>query len=692
MADKNPNQIDINLALMSGQSGLHFEKFVKELSQISKTLDHIAGMSTRTEATQPNLMSTGGASHGGSATQQQQVKDNQKNQGKGGASSGEATGEQEVKRSDIRSRLSEYGTRLQRRLGDHHLLRESESNNTYRESGQRPASHQGGGGGGASHPRLSNVPEWAQRGLGEPVEMPRFGALTLQDKIKLGRNMAARWAYDPDTGDLQRPMLAKAGEAMDFTQSMIPYIETARSGFNVVRNSTLGRAQALQTYGTQTMGYQREGVDVPVPGTPFGFQLPFSQLFTSGGKNALVDKATQAWISAQAGISKDQVKGIYENLYGRGYVHGDGRDKMLSSLVSLTKKNPGMDLQRVGELQDSAARFGAESLERFNETLNKVPDIAHAANLNVNEFLAHMDELGKQFAEMGGSDAQGQNYAVQFTQATGMPATIGGALLNNTFVQSQLMSRTGLLPQQQALAGSSMLFQSSVDAAQQMVHMYSGFSNRVTTDKFGIHHSVSGDDQAIAMAASQMGIPPAQLKALLHKGKQKEVNNEVSDVMRGRQSLIDKINNTKGISGGEKEKRIGALLDDFPAQQMMKAIRSKDSGFSSSDIKRIDDVQNDKKLSPSEKAKRESGVIKDILNKHEKNLANNTIRGGKNHITIELGDNVKQFFKVLSKGNLFEEGAKVAAHAGEGVLNDAGKFAQHLIPSNPVTDVIGGLL
>jgi hypothetical protein len=229
-----------------------------------------------------------------------------------------------------------------------------------------------------------------------------------------------------------------------------------------------------------------------VPGTPFGFQLPFSQLFTSGGKNALVDKATQAWISAQAGISKDQVKGIYENLYGRGYVHGDGRDKMLSSLVSLTKKNPGMDLQRVGELQDSAARFGAESLERFNETLNKVPDIAHAANLNVNEFLAHMDELGKQFAEMGGSDAQGQNYAVQFTQATGMPATIGGALLNNTFVQSQLMSRTGLLPQQQALAGSSMLFQSSVDAAQQMVHMYSGFSNRVTTDKFGIHHSSLG--------------------------------------------------------------------------------------------------------------------------------------------------------------------------------------------------------
>lgn len=387
--------------------------------------------------------------------------------------------------------------------------------------------------------------------INEPIQIPRYGEFTVQDKLNMASDWLARGglrAYDRSDGvegqgRLQSAALlnqaaAYSPYAMGIGHSLMGktgILPGSQGPFGININPTQNVQRGVE------QGYSRGGADIHPLGfthVPFlrdwGFQAPGPlRYLTQAGREGLRTEVEQGHLAARAEISNEQAGEIMRAIEQSGW-RGDQQRRLtqgagsLFSLPGMTGLNPQLGVS----LMDQTMRYGASSMNQFLETMRNLPEAAKAANVSIDEMGSAMEEMGNAVQEQGGTFGEGMRRATEFSGITGMPAQTGIQAMQNPVVQSNIMLRTGLMPQVQGLAPTGTLTGALSKSLEQMVSVYSSMPDTKIRGPGGVT-TVSGRRQAIALAGQQLGLTPEQAMDTWQGRRREEASSQLQEGMEG---------------------------------------------------------------------------------------------------------------------------------------------------------------
>lgn len=368
----------------------------------------------------------------------------------------------------------------------------------------------------------------------ESLNMPRFGEWKWQDYARMGRDWFGRWALnaqqtaiDQATAGLTEgtPEYQAALDSVSNVGGMrgtiaglanigvnsAAQIETARRMATRVLNIGQG-----QTEIGASLGYSPQEDWNNVLGLPFGIRAPWSNLPGIGSAAAQEgwrQKLTDWRLQAKAGISGSDARDITNTLSKFGYSGADNQNAALDVFAPLVQQ--GQTPEDIGPLFDQAVRYGGSSLKDFTDTMKDLNGVAIQTRQTLTNATQSMAAYAQASQEAGSTYAQGQKASNEFSQTTGMPATVGAQMLQSPMVQGLAMQRFGLLPQQMGNLPGSAIAGLSVSSVNMMMNAFSGM-NRPTTIHLpgGNTYQISGLDNQAAMVSSVLGITPEQVKQM----------------------------------------------------------------------------------------------------------------------------------------------------------------------------------
>jgi hypothetical protein len=328
---------------------------------------------------------------------------------------------------------------------------------------------------------LESDPDALEKGF-EGWTTPRYGNLTLQDKLGMGAGVLQRSAYkrlaharaEQDSKGYEEAR--SQGFSHEEAQQIIdesPNLEDTqdagrRSGrgavilreaaaqapqYQEMYNSARQLGQRAVAYGSgiqaagTEMGYERAGgVNV---GLGFGFQDPrtvlnqgFRGFFGLGGGDPNsasyeggLERNTQVKLMAKQGITGSQAKDMIGNLRGAGYSGKDLQNMALGPLASLVQQ--GQDPNVVVPMLDKAIRNGNSSLKDFTKVMGDLGPSAKEARQSLSDYTQALDQNAKKL------QSTGANYTAGLAAARGVGDNIGlsqqqaGALLDSPYIQGQ---------------------------------------------------------------------------------------------------------------------------------------------------------------------------------------------------------------------------------------------------------------
>lgn len=516
--------------------------------------------------------------------------------------------------------------------------------------------------------------------INEPIQIPRYGEFTIQDKLNMASDWLARGGYranrasraaggDPEAGVGRLQSAALLNQAAAYS----PYI--AGLGQSIMRRTGLTQGSSgplgLNINPTQNtlrgaaQGYDRAGADVTIPGTHIGFQLPGPLRFlTEAGREGLRTSVEQVKLAARSEITKEQAAAITEAVESRGW-RGDQQRRMvqgagdLFSLPGLNQLNPDLG---VG-LMDQSLRYGNSSVKDFVETMRGLPDAAKAAKVSIDEMASGLEEMGNAVQEQGGTFREGLQRGTEFSSITGLPPQAGTKLMQNPVVQSNMFLKTGLIPQVQGLAPTGSLTGSTYDSLKQMVGIFDNMPDTVIRGASG-KTTISGERQAIALAGQQLGLTPDEAISMWHNGKRIQTASRLETSLEGYQQERSKALRSKRGLGGLGGLEVGDQKGRYNFADLENLMRSPDLNFSDKEIEGIRDAHN-----PAEQRARLSEAIA--------NHVPDSVEGGKDKVQIDLTDDAKRWFKQIDgNGSDLNKGKRQANKGKDSTVQQYGSGAQ----------------
>lgn len=348
---------------------------------------------------------------------------------------------------------------------------------------------------------------------------------------------------------------------------------------------------ALSQWGQQLGTPQGQGSTNVGP-----FQVPLNSLW-----HGISDVASSAWTGLTTpGVSTQQVMQGKTNLADLGWTNDNPMYGQLSSGINDLTQFGGSRLglnPDTTELLDQSTRYGTTSLESMVTTLKKIPDAAKAAQVSWEQQLADMKSLGELYNSQGGTVAAAAKFTNQWTQGTGLPASVAEQALQNPFVQSVGTMQTGLMPQLQGLMSPGQRIDQTYGAVNQMYDAMSGMptTNSAIAGPGGFSRTIGGNDQAIALTAQFTGLKPEVVKAM--------TDPKLSAGIQSGAALGDAFKSWRGRTNAGGRKGAEAWSLDPTGQgkdlgDMVKQLQSArnlhgDPMFSSKEIDRIRGISKD---------------------------------------------------------------------------------------------------
>lgn len=439
-----------------------------------------------------------------------------------------------------------------------------------------------------------------------------------------------------------------------------PYgmFETMGAAYGLYRGglaAAQGVSPILPTTANQVgQGYGLPGGDMlTIPGTNIGFQnpLPFgpgSSPASSEYYGNLIQSVTGGLAPGVSMSALQQWQGIVE---GAGW-HGDIQNQMTDVWERAAQGVEGEErlpsFETTYAIMDQMIRQGTSSLAEFEAVLTAIPGAANGANQSVDEFAQQLDEAGNTLQQAGLTYGQGIQAALQFSGVTNMSPLVGTQMLENQYVQANIMGRTGLLPQQQGL-----LFQNTgafadvtMDTIEQMRDIYSGQFQAKSTRITGPGGELLGRErigarqQETAMVAPMLGMTPEQLQRF-----------EANEGRMRAQGMLDTAarqygRDVRGIMEGPQAKQAQQLENLFYGKGRFKGSRAismedlmgimgqRHSGFGPNDIEEI------REANPADRAKM---ILREIRQQGEKKPDDANTR-----VSIDLTPAAKRLIQVKS--------------------------------------------
>lgn len=400
----------------------------------------------------------------------------------------------------------------------------------------------------------------------------------------------------------------------------------------------------------------------PVQVGPFGFQNPLP----IGSNAASGEYYGNLWDATAAGLGPGQT--ILGNLRMQAGLeeagwHGDVQDRMATLYGGLMESIGGEGVMDQGiaiSMMDKAARLGATDLDSFVDTLRTIPEAARAANMSVDEFAQQVDQVAEGLQQKGLTYGEGVKAASGFSAITNLSPLVGQQLLDNQYVQANIMGSYGLLPEQQGL-----LFQHpgamadvTLKTMNQMSDIYKGQFDTIRLPERLGGGVMTAQRQADQMAAQSLGMSVDEYSYMKRHSRTMRQQGIIQQAARTYNRDIDAIGEI------DNPARRARLLEDLRAgtgrysggkaiswtdlEQMM---GKKGSGFSDEEIARLGSI---------DPAKRSS----DILRKIRREGPEDEGEGGVN-IKVDLSPAARKLLRVTTDG---EE--RNAANAGQTLQNN----------------------
>lgn len=257
-------------------------------------------------------------------------------------------------------------------------------------------------------------------------------------------------------------------------------------------------------------GYQGGGADLP-----FGLGR-FGAIGAGLGQ-----RFSQLGFSLNNDITPGQSADIYNHLFNQGWYGGSSTDAMRQTAANMMQQNPMVaSSPDYYTMMDQSTRYGAASLNEFNQVMKGVPDAAKAAHQSIGDVMADMSSMGNFNKSIGGTFYGGIQAAQDWQNVTGTPASVMQTLQQNPFVKGATFSQTGLMPFEQGLASPFQKTQGILGALNMLNRAIVAPKNYAYKDPItGLSKEVSGQQQKEALLAQQMGVSPEMIHVMLSNQK-----------------------------------------------------------------------------------------------------------------------------------------------------------------------------
>lgn len=572
----------------------------------------------------------------------------------------------------------------------------------YEASGQHPVnpSHRGGGpsrppgGGPPAHPggprgahgEPGGDRSWERhfdRGqLEDQVRWPRFGELTGQDKLQmaadwLGRSQLRSNDRNPDANQWRgRAAAGLAIAANNYTQIRAAREEMKRA------TAWVGVSRQSQAQYAD-MGFDPTGATAG--GDEFGGQIPFVGPLTSeAGREGIKRRVLHTRLRAMPRLGGEEADAIINSLEGEGY-SGEDRDQLAYNYMAPIMRDEGGTAEPLAKLADQAYRHGNASIEELRDAVSGLGETARTTRQSLDEVRTSLGAYSEQAQEQGATAMQGIRAGREYSQASGMKAEVGGAVLNNPMAQGLAMTRMGMLPGQMGLMGGEQvasLQSQTVDLAMQMT---TGFArpgqDTVLKDKsgrvLGVREGASARDMQIAQAAQLAGMPVEEFKATLKNRDQIEASGRATAAIGQYEKQFSRAKKSGGeYTDAERDQLRRGKGDTVNWHETAQTLR--EAGVSEKRIKKITAMDDEK------------GRIREA-----KKAVSQAQRGDaeKDKQKIGLTKQAARFFKLISGNPGGAIGDTIRDEAGKGI-SSINKIAGEINPGfgGDALNAIGGLL
>ncbi len=470
------------------------------------------------------------------------------------------------------------------------------------------------------------------------------------------------------------------------------YLEAATGlygGYKALQGAAYGVSPFLPNT-AQSAGQSYGLSGSPTSIGPFQSPLPFGLPGIADSPAAseyygnMFDAATAMF---EPGVTYGGEQNINTMLEETGW-HGARQDVLENAMTQLNKDVGGegiLDPGVTASMIDQATRLGQYPLEDFINTLKTVPETARAANMSVAEFQQQLDQVGNALQERGLTYGQGVQAANRFSGVTNQSPLVGQQLMDNQFIQANLMGKYGLLPEQQGLifGGAQGAFtDTALDTISQMRELYKGTFPSQNVKVAGQNIKLSSKEQIDPLIAKAMDMTPEELRSLERNQKRERIQSDVGTLAeqynRDVGSLHDLLDSGK-IGKGRFDNQMENLRagtgryagpNAVSWNEVMEQMQKKHSGFTDEQIAEASNVKT---------ASERSAYIRNII--QEQGRKSDTV-GKEDGQTLDLTPAAKKLVKFLEDtGAIDHERERRSARAGQSNANEAASDSTTYRPS-----------
>lgn len=349
------------------------------------------------------------------------------------------------------------------------------------------------------------------------------------------------------------------------------------------------------------MQAQRVGQQAGLPGGDsvlgvFQNPLPFGPGQSPAASQYYGDFFDSMTAMFEGGVTREGEWDLNQALLGAGW-RGERQEVLENAITQLNKDVGGegiLDPVVTASMVDQATRLSQYPLEDFINTLKTVPTTARAANMGIAEFQQQLDQMGNYLQEKGLTYGAGVQAANRFSGLTNMTPLAGQQLMENQFIQANMMGRYGLLPEQQGLVfgqAQGAFANTALDTIDQMRELYRGTFPRQDIKVAGQNIQLGAKEQIDPLIAEQMGISIEELRDLEKNERRIRIQGNVGTLAEqynrdvgSLQGMLDRGKITdeqyaRQVDNLRKGKGAYAGPDAVSWREVMEQMRRKDSGF-----------------------------------------------------------------------------------------------------------------
>lgn len=339
------------------------------------------------------------------------------------------------------------------------------------------------------------------------------------------------------------------------------------------------RSSNIENLGTELGGTNAPavgagGIGGQIPGMPL-VQAIRGLLGNDGAQQSAGYKGLRAEIDSlwqgfkDPYLTQSEARQITHDSAGRGW-DKDVAERTRDNFSRLRRGTPGlrqMDTGIYGQAVEQTLRGGGSSIEDLNRALKAMPEAAEAAHMGINEYIKSATDYAEGLTKAGASFGRAAMAAPAWTAATGMAPQVASAVRESPMVQGQLYAQ-GFTPATSGLASSGNVAKATSSSIKELYDIYSQGGYQDITEKTAAGtHTVTADEQIRAEIGNEFGINADTVEKFLAQqgrtGAAADASTDIDEYSKRATEIEDRLRgNDKGLSEARRWMRTGEGAPD----------------------------------------------------------------------------------------------------------------------------------